>query len=63
MHATSAASERNWSVWGQIYTKYRNKLSLDNKSSISEEPQTSWPESRVMKSTPLLLPSRFLCET
>eukprot|EP00955_Chlamydomonas_euryale_P077674 362997-Chlamydomonas_euryale.AAC.6 len=27
MHATSAASERNWSAWGQIYT---NKLSLDN---------------------------------
>jgi hypothetical protein len=23
MHATSAATERNWSVWGQIYTKYR----------------------------------------
>eukprot|EP00955_Chlamydomonas_euryale_P073249 361682-Chlamydomonas_euryale.AAC.3 len=31
MHATSAASERNRSVWGQINTKYRNKLSLDNK--------------------------------
>eukprot|EP00955_Chlamydomonas_euryale_P024325 256516-Chlamydomonas_euryale.AAC.1 len=31
MHATSAASEHNWSVCGQIDTKYRNKLSLDNK--------------------------------
>eukprot|EP00955_Chlamydomonas_euryale_P040741 351801-Chlamydomonas_euryale.AAC.4 len=30
MHATSAASEHNWLVWGQIYTKYRHKLSLDN---------------------------------
>eukprot|EP00955_Chlamydomonas_euryale_P034824 349907-Chlamydomonas_euryale.AAC.1 len=28
MHASSAASERNWSVWGQIYTKYRTRLEL-----------------------------------
>ncbi|KAG1664931.1 hypothetical protein FOA52_004453 [Chlamydomonas sp. UWO 241] len=28
MHATSAASERNWSVWGQIYTKYKMRLGL-----------------------------------
>ncbi|KAG1669082.1 hypothetical protein FOA52_004001 [Chlamydomonas sp. UWO 241] len=27
-HATSAASERNWSVWGQIYTKYKTRLGL-----------------------------------
>eukprot|EP00955_Chlamydomonas_euryale_P090387 364537-Chlamydomonas_euryale.AAC.9 len=26
--ATSAASECKWSVWGHIYTKYCNKLSL-----------------------------------
>eukprot|EP00955_Chlamydomonas_euryale_P103428 365490-Chlamydomonas_euryale.AAC.13 len=34
MHATSAASESNWSVWGQIYTKYRNRLSLDKANKI-----------------------------
>lgn len=28
MHATSTASERNWSVWGQIYTKYKTRLGL-----------------------------------
>ncbi|KAG1662088.1 hypothetical protein FOA52_006895 [Chlamydomonas sp. UWO 241] len=28
MHATSAASERNWSVWGHIFTKYRSRLGL-----------------------------------
>jgi hypothetical protein len=28
MHATSAASERNWSVWGHIFTKYRTRLGL-----------------------------------
>eukprot|EP00955_Chlamydomonas_euryale_P016727 178489-Chlamydomonas_euryale.AAC.1 len=28
MHASSAASERNWSVWGQIFTKYRTRLEL-----------------------------------
>ncbi|KAG1678407.1 hypothetical protein FOA52_015174 [Chlamydomonas sp. UWO 241] len=28
MHATSAASQRNWSAWGQIYTKYKTRLGL-----------------------------------
>lgn len=28
MHVTSAASERNWSVWGNIYTKYRANMSI-----------------------------------
>jgi hypothetical protein len=28
MHATSAASERNWSVWRHIFTKYRTRLGL-----------------------------------
>ncbi|KAG1661754.1 hypothetical protein FOA52_004813 [Chlamydomonas sp. UWO 241] len=28
VHATSAASERNWSVWGHIFTKYRTRLGL-----------------------------------
>ena len=27
-HATSCASERNWSLWGNIYTKARSRLSL-----------------------------------
>eukprot|EP00955_Chlamydomonas_euryale_P071348 361046-Chlamydomonas_euryale.AAC.1 len=34
MHATSAASERNWSVWGHVYTKCRNMLKLDKASKI-----------------------------
>lgn len=28
MHVTTCASERNWSVWGKVYTKDRNRLSL-----------------------------------
>ncbi|KAG1679162.1 hypothetical protein FOA52_000518 [Chlamydomonas sp. UWO 241] len=28
MRATSAASERNWSVWGHIFTNYRTRLGL-----------------------------------
>ena len=28
MHATSCAAERNWSLWGQIYTKARNRLQI-----------------------------------
>jgi hypothetical protein len=27
-HVTSCASERNWSVWGNTYTKLRNKLAI-----------------------------------
>jgi hypothetical protein len=34
MHATSAASERNWSVWGQIYTKYKTRLGLEKGGKI-----------------------------
>jgi hypothetical protein len=34
MHATSAATERNWSVWGQIYTKYKTCLGLVKGSKI-----------------------------
>ena len=29
VHATTAAAERNWSVWGHHYTKIRNQLSLE----------------------------------
>ena len=28
MHITSGASERNWSDWGHLYTKYRARMSL-----------------------------------
>jgi hypothetical protein len=28
MHVTSYSAERNWSVWGQVYTKGRNRLGL-----------------------------------
>lgn len=27
-HATSCASERNWSLWGNIFVKARNRLSI-----------------------------------
>lgn len=30
MHATTAASERDWSLWGAIYYKSRNRLSVDH---------------------------------
>ena len=26
MHATTCASERNWSLWGNLFTKARNRL-------------------------------------
>eukprot|EP00955_Chlamydomonas_euryale_P099839 365247-Chlamydomonas_euryale.AAC.6 len=35
MHAASAASERNWSVWGQIYTKYRTSLELSRGEKVA----------------------------
>lgn len=28
MHVTSCSAERNWSLWGQVYTKGRNRLGL-----------------------------------
>ena len=28
MHVTTCSSERNWSVWGQVYTKGRSRLSI-----------------------------------
>ncbi len=28
MHVTSAATERNWNVWGQLFTKYRANMAL-----------------------------------
>ncbi len=29
VHVTTAAAERNWSVWGRTYTNIRNALSID----------------------------------
>jgi hypothetical protein len=29
LHATSAATERNWSLWGRVYTSARNALGLE----------------------------------
>jgi hypothetical protein len=28
LHATSAAAERNWSVWGRVYAKSRSSLKV-----------------------------------
>eukprot|EP00955_Chlamydomonas_euryale_P054958 355993-Chlamydomonas_euryale.AAC.7 len=61
MLATSDTSERNWSVWGQIYTKHCNKLSLDNKiilirgtSNILAEPdEQGHKDPQNPKTTPL----------
>jgi hypothetical protein len=30
VHATAAAAERNWSVWGRIYQKNRASLKIEN---------------------------------
>jgi len=30
MHPTACASEHNWSVWGQLYTKNRSRLALES---------------------------------
>ncbi|KAJ9517029.1 hypothetical protein QJQ45_002543 [Haematococcus lacustris] len=29
VHVTSAASERNWSAWGRLYTAARNRLGME----------------------------------
>ena len=29
MHASTCASERNWSLWGNLFTKARNRLGLE----------------------------------
>lgn len=28
MHTTTCAAERNWSLWGNVYSKGRNRLGL-----------------------------------
>jgi hypothetical protein len=34
MHTTTCASERNWSLWGTIYTKARNRLALERANKL-----------------------------
>jgi hypothetical protein len=34
MHATSCASERNWSLWGSVYTKARNQLAIERAAKL-----------------------------
>ena len=34
MHPSSASTERNWSLWGRVYTAARNALSLDRARKI-----------------------------
>eukprot|EP00955_Chlamydomonas_euryale_P005755 60978-Chlamydomonas_euryale.AAC.1 len=29
MHLTSAATERNWSTWGQVYNRPTNRMTLE----------------------------------
>jgi hypothetical protein len=29
MHTTSCASERNWYIWGHIYSKTRSRLAIE----------------------------------
>jgi hypothetical protein len=33
-HATSAASERNWSMWGNVFTSARTKLGLERAKAL-----------------------------
>jgi hypothetical protein len=33
-HATSAASERNWSMWGDVFTPARTKLGLERSKAL-----------------------------
>jgi hypothetical protein len=39
MHVTSAATERNWSTWGQVYTRrtYRTKIETAEKKVFIRE--------------------------
>ncbi|KAJ9506913.1 hypothetical protein QJQ45_002477 [Haematococcus lacustris] len=34
-HVTTAAAERNWSVFGQIFSKTRNRLTLESAKKIA----------------------------
>jgi hAT family C-terminal dimerisation region len=34
MHVTTCSSERNWSMWGNVYTKARNRLQVDRAEKI-----------------------------
>jgi hypothetical protein len=33
-HATSASSERNWSLWGRIYSAARSKLGMERAKAL-----------------------------
>jgi hypothetical protein len=34
LHPTSCAAERNWSLWGRVYTVSRNSLGLERAKNI-----------------------------
>jgi hypothetical protein len=34
MHVTTCSSERNWSMWGNVYTKARNRLQITRAEKI-----------------------------
>jgi predicted transglutaminase-like protease len=34
-HATSCATERNWSLWGHVYTAFRNALGIERGKRMS----------------------------
>ncbi len=34
MHATSCANERNWSLWGNVFTKSRNRLGIEKAEKV-----------------------------
>jgi len=54
-HATSCASERNWSLWGNIYVKARNRLSLDRAEKLvfirgnSRTPSTAQDDEKLLE--------------
>lgn len=47
IQSSTASAKQNWSVWGNIYTKLRNKL----KTSTSEEMATVYHNLRLIKPT------------
>ncbi len=34
MHATTCSVERNWSIWGQVFVKLRNRLDISRAEKI-----------------------------
>jgi hypothetical protein len=49
IHTTSCSSERNWSIWGHIHSKARNRMSMKHAGKVVYIKQNS-PNTAVLPS-------------